>query len=189
VIRGWDLPQLQHLEIAHTGSNGYGTFDAIFDFLCKGWPLLVTLRLLAEDYVFMIPLNIWDYLPNLEYLGCTVLQGFDHLQSTIPHQLKTLALLHPQPHHFGRRVLPEFILKCINLRSFADFHRWEDVQIYPASSHVLFSHTHTGVLCDGCIRDMGLFCESIRIRYEDRLGRSLKEFLATSKVHSFFENR
>jgi hypothetical protein len=41
-------------------------------------PLLVTPRLLAEDYAFILPLNIWDHLPNLEYLGCITLQGFDH---------------------------------------------------------------------------------------------------------------
>jgi hypothetical protein len=176
-FKWWVIPKLLNLEIRDVCS--WESPLEIDEYLKRGWPLLESFRFIVDDRDTFIPNDIWDSLPKLTYAGFTRLARSGQALSPTNHPLHTLALLTLHENGESRCTIANIMLNFLNLRVVADSHRWEDIPAEILGTHInsSFAHKHYWPLCFLCLMDLTSACRQAGLRYEDRWGRSLGEFL------------
>lgn len=181
IFRQWHMPFLTHLEfraIAHS-------MPSIARVIGEVGRNIVSLRLCHESDYVVLPHEIWETMPALEYLGMTTLGTYigPEICARGPppdHPLRTFAILEEEVHM--DRARPE-VCKLIGnwskLETIADSHSWELVpDNYEEGREVFngFVHTHITPLCWKCVATLDVACRNYHLRYEDCTGLTYAEF-------------
>lgn len=179
----WDIPFLAHLEWRAVSFPQ----RSMIKFLIKFGKNLVTLHIHDQcDYLLVIPQDIWELLPVLEYFGATEILKMSTLEASLPpappscHPLHTFALLEKET-SVDRSILNalEIIETWTMLKTIADSHSWANVpqDLTDREVEVIDSdHQHCANPCWECILALHMACEERGLRYEDQCGRSFMEF-------------
>jgi hypothetical protein len=177
-IKHWELPVLKHLEITNSDVTLRAS-EAVYGYLEKGWPKLISLRLNFEESMIIIPPKIWEWVPSLRYLGMSTIRRSPVTVPPTGHPIEVMANLEDSSCTLSRISLVTYVMRWRNVKVVADSHRWEDIsptilrEDTPFTGY--FNHSHVGPFCHLCILDVHKYCTSRGWRYEDRSGRSLGE--------------
>lgn len=179
-IQLWDIPALKHMAITQDDYSS-STPTAIYQYLERGWPHLISLRLYFPETLVEITSDFWKWLPNLRYFGTTEVDRIKHMVPPSGHPIETLANLEPASSKISRIHAATFAMRFKNLKTVADTHNWEDIDSKTTVDHgpcdAYFQHTHSFPLCSLCILDIHRYCASRGWRYEDHSGRTKEEVL------------
>jgi hypothetical protein len=178
-IEHWELPALKHLAVTNSDVTTRAS-EALYGYLEKGWPNLISLRLNFES-VIIIPPKIWEWVPSLQYFGMSTIRSNPVAVPPIGHPIEIVANLEDSSFIPSRISLVTYVMRWRNVKVVADSHRWEDIsptilkEDTPSTGY--FSHPHVSPFCYLCIVDVHKYCSSRGWRYEDRSGRSLWEVI------------
>jgi hypothetical protein len=177
VFKSWNLPKLQHLWINY-GPNVLP--DQLVELFEKQRPALLSLSLHYPSSLCRLPPEIWSRLPNLLYLG---LNSFKMSRIATPpstHPLRTLGFLQIRLEYFPRERVDLVLSEWHSIKVIADVHRWEEYPFISSRRPEHHFHPPNIPTCRYCIEMANFACSQHGVRYEDRHGRSLKEFMAST---------
>lgn len=182
LFQHWQLPKLEHLEITVGCTDIEAATDSIqylHGFLKRVGPTLTGLKIYFSGEWITLPSDLWDIVPRIVYLGVSTLSpGYHCSPPPQAHPLRTLANVELET-GTASGVLYRHIEGWTGLTTVIDSHIWENIPPWTRGpSQPAFIHRHCGAdtLCRECIIDMHILCTARGWRYEDKLGRTWKEY-------------
>lgn len=177
----WIIPNLQHAEL--TDANTGPEIALLRHFLGKAWPNLISLKAKATWIDLQLPSVIWSHLPSLEYLGASWLRNDDDIgPPPHGHPCEAVGNIENTYAADARDILFQFTGDWVGLKAISDVHCWDELD-RPVSGDCLVRRSikphddcDAGTCCR-CVEDAVYRCAMQGIRYEDRMGRGLDEYL------------
>jgi hypothetical protein len=175
-FKSWNLLKLQHLWITCGEEGPKYPLDPLSELFERERSSLLSFAISEPGCFSQFPPDIWSRAPNLLYLGLNSFKMAGIPTPPVTHPLRTLGFLQVQPHLFPRAVLGRFLSEWHNIKVIADVHIWEDIPPVRSKAPVGF-HFHAERICHDCVKLANVICSQYGVRYEDRYGRSLEEFM------------
>ncbi|KIM25086.1 hypothetical protein M408DRAFT_331392 [Serendipita vermifera MAFF 305830] len=180
----WDMPSLVHLILSSTSPLGLLVpLDAILANLGTN---LISLRIYSREGYLLLPNDIWEMVPRLEYLGTSALNRSESvalLESSGPpsdHPLRTFGIVEVPSMYTAREDADLIAQNWQALSVIADSHLWGDMPKDYSSELDTLSHPHMHIydFCWMCFAVLHETCKQLGLRYEDRTGKTWEEFQA-----------
>jgi hypothetical protein len=178
-VINWAMPNLRHTELKDLTREREPTL--LYFFLARTWPNLISLKVQAMINTLVLPGVIWDRLPKLVFLGMSWLSD-DAPSPPDGHPIHTVANVENEYAGNARGRLFHIIRHWKGLKTLSDIHRWEELprpidhSCLVVESNRRRDRCHAGN-CSRCIENAAYLCYVRGLRYEDRLGRSMTEYL------------
>lgn len=174
LVDDWKLPQLRHLSFSLKRQHDIGVLSD-FRIFERGWPLLLSCRINFHCVAIELPERFWDYLPALVYLGVTCLSIAGSQPPPVGHPIKIIGNIEENDDEDAHMYLIDYLDSCAKLDCVADIYSWDDAVLSHGSSE--FHKEYDLIEGPASILSLHTYCVLRGWRFEDRHGRSLKEYM------------